>query len=94
MYVRSTEETIDQGSFAERLASALNYSVVAAEVLVDVQLPRLMKESNAWSKLASLDPAMHQISCSRMQPQPSMIYVYSAKGQSSSSLSYPELAFA
>ena len=26
--------------------------------------------------------------------QPSMIYVYSAKGQSSSSLSYPELAFA
>jgi len=38
VHVRSTEHAIDRDAFAARLANALNYSVAAADVLVDVQL--------------------------------------------------------
>ena len=36
VYVRSTEHATDSDVLAERLASGLNYSVAAADVLVDV----------------------------------------------------------
>ena len=37
LFVRRTEQVFDQNAFADRLASALNYSVAASEVHVDVQ---------------------------------------------------------
>ena len=38
MFVRSTDQGVDRENFADRLASALNYSVAAAEIRVDLQL--------------------------------------------------------
>ena len=38
LFVRRTEQAFDQNIFADRLASALNYSVAASEVRVNVQL--------------------------------------------------------
>ena len=38
VYVRSIEHPIDRDAFAERLAKALNFSVAAADVLIDEQL--------------------------------------------------------
>ena len=58
----SSEEAVDQETFAEQLASALNYSVAAAEVLVEVRLLPDVCNSEA-SVRAAFIPLTH--ACSR-----------------------------
>ena len=48
MLVRSDEQAVDHATFAEQLASALNYSVGATDILVHVEpLPEICRSESS-----------------------------------------------